>query len=98
MSKKISKLEKAKNQLDIKIDEARSLMVELGTCSYGLFNDLRILQSQIDDIRHVPHEEQIKYQRTKDISQSWYSKMNEIVEDYNSQIKIDNYSPYKATC
>jgi hypothetical protein len=89
MSKKISKLEEAKNQLDIKIDEARSLMIELGTCSYGLFNDLRILQSQIDDIRHVPHEEQLKYQQTKDISQSWYSKMNEIVDDYNSQIKIE---------
>lgn len=92
MSKKISKLEKAQHQLDLKIDEAHSLMIELGTCSYGLYNDLRILQSQIDDIRHVPHEEQLKYQRTKDISQSWYSKMNEIVEDYNSQIKIEKKS------
>ena len=92
LSKKISKLEEAKHQLDIMIDEAHNLMLELGTCSYGLFNDLRILQSQIDDIRHVPHEEHLKYQRTKDISKSWYSKMNEIVDDYNSQIKIEKNS------
>lgn len=89
MGKKISKLEEAKHQLDIKIDEAHNLMLETGTCSYGLFNDLRILQSQIDDIRHVPHKEQLKYQRTKDISRSWYLKINEIVEDYNSQIKLE---------
>ncbi len=92
LSKKISKLEEAKHQLDIMIDKAHNLMLELGTCSYGLFNDLRILQSQIDDIRHVPHEEHLKYQRSKDISRSWYSKMNKIVKDYNSQIKIEKKS------
>lgn len=89
MSKKLSKLEEVKIKLQAKIKEAEDLNTELGFFNYALYNDLKIIQSQVDDIRHVPHDEVLKYKWSKNACDKYYTAIKEVVEKYDNNIKVE---------
>lgn len=92
MSKKISKLEEASNKLSIIINETRNLNEELGFFNYALYNDLRIIQSQMEDIMHVPHEEILKYKWSKNVCERYYTTVKPIIEKYDTKISVEKNS------
>lgn len=89
MGKKLSELEEAKEKLQLKINEAEDLNSELGFFNYALYNDLKIIQSQVDDIRHVPHEDVLKYKWSKNACDRYYTAIKYVVEKYDNQIKVE---------
>lgn len=89
MSKKMTKLEEVKIELQAKIQEAEDLNTELGFFNYALYNDLKIIQSQVDDIRHVPHNEELMYKWSKNACERYYTAVKEVVEKYDNQIKVE---------
>lgn len=82
MSKKLSKLEKTQQRTEEAIKKANKKIAELGIYADDLYTALSSIQTLFDEIRNVPSEDKIKYEKLKKIRSSWKQQAENIMIEY----------------
>ena len=67
MSKKKSRLKLAQEQTELAIKKTNEKISELGTHTSQLYDELNTIQKLFDDIRNVPSEKRLEYEKLKKI-------------------------------
>ena len=88
MSKKKSKLKLAQEQAEKAINETNKKIGELGKTTGKIYEELNSLQQLFDDIRNVPNEKRLEYEKLKKIRLNWKQQAEKIESDYkNAAVK-----------
>lgn len=82
MSKKETKLERARKLAEAALDRTNEKIEELGEHSSSLYDALGLIQGQFDKIRNVPEEKRIEYEKAKKIRLEWKQQAEKIESDY----------------
>ena len=67
MNKKKSRLKLAQEQAESAIKQTNKKIGELSTYTSQLYDELNTIQELFDDIRNVPSEKQLEYEKLKKI-------------------------------
>lgn len=89
MSKKKSKLKLAQVQAELSIKKTNEKIGELGTHTGQLYNELNTLQKLFEDIRNVPSEKRLEYEKLKTIRLNWKQQAEKIESDYKNAAAIN---------
>lgn len=89
MSKKKSKLKLAQEQAELSIKKTNEKIGELGTQTGQLYNALNTLQKLFEDIRNVPSEKRLEYEKLKTIRLNWKQQAEKIESDYKNAAAIN---------
>lgn len=89
MSKKKSKLKLAQEQAELSIKKTNEKIGELGTHTGQLYNALNTLQKLFEDIRNVPNEKRLEYEKLKTIRLNWKQQAEKIESDYKNAAAIN---------
>lgn len=89
MSKKKSKLKLAQEQAELSIKKTNEKIGELGTQTGHLYNALNTLQKLFEDIRNVPSEKRLEYEKLKTIRLNWKQQAEKIESDYKNAAAIN---------
>lgn len=89
MSKKKSKLKLAQEQAELSIKKTNEKIGELGTHTGHLYNALNTLQKLFEDIRNVPSEKRLEYEKLKTIRLNWKQQAEKIESDYKNAAAIN---------
>lgn len=89
MSKKKSKLKLAQEQAELSIKKTNEKIGELGTHTGQLYNVLNTLQKLFEDIRNVPSEKRLEYEKLKTIRLNWKQQAEKIESDYKNAAAIN---------
>ena len=89
MSKKKSKLKLAQEQAELSIKKTNEKIGELGTHTGQLYNALNTLQKLFEDIRNVPSEKRLEYEKLKTIRLNWKQQAEKIESDYKNAAAIN---------
>ncbi|NLI59729.1 MAG: hypothetical protein GX387_14715 [Clostridium sp.] len=84
MSKKKSRLKLAQEQAESAIKKTNEKIYELGTCTSNLYDELTTIQKIFDEIRNVPNEKRLEYEKLKEIRLNWKQQAEKIESDYKS--------------
>lgn len=84
MHKKKSKLELAREKTESAIEKTNKKIGELGTHTSHLYDELNTIQKLFDDIRNVPSEKRLKYEKLKRIRLNWKQQAEKIESDYKN--------------
>lgn len=84
MSKKKSRLKLAQDQAESAIKKTNEKIGELGTHTSQLYNELNTLQKLFEDIRNVPSEKRLEYEKLKKIRLNWKQQAEKIESDYKN--------------
>lgn len=84
MSKKKSRLKLAQEQAEMSIKKANEKINELGTHTGQLYDELNTLQKLFEDIRNVPSEKRLEYEKLKTIRLNWKQQAEKIESDYKN--------------
>lgn len=82
MSKKETKLEKARKLAEEALDRTNERIEELGDHSGHLYESLGVMQDRFDLIRNVPEEKRMEFERAKKIRLEWKRQAEKIESDY----------------
>lgn len=86
MSKKQSKLKLAQQQAEKATQKTNEKIEELGTHTSALYTALNTIQRLFDEIRNVPPEQSLKYEKLKKIRVSWKKQADQIEADYKMAV------------
>jgi len=86
MSKKKSRLKLAQEQTESAIEKTNKKIVELGTCTSPLYDELNTIQEHFDDIRNVPSEKRLEYEKLKKIRLNWKQQAERIEFDCKNAV------------
>lgn len=86
MSKKKSRLKRAQEQAESVIKKTNDKIGELGTHTSRLYNELCTIQKLIDEIRNVPGEKRLEYEKLKTICLNWKKQAEKIESDYKNAV------------
>jgi hypothetical protein len=89
MSKKKSKLKLAQEQAELSIKKTNEKIGELGTHTGQLYNALNALQKLFEDIRNVPSEKRLEYEKLKTIRLNWKQQAEKIESDYKNAAAVN---------
>ena len=89
MSKKKSKLKLAQEQAELSIKKTNERIGELGTHTGQLYNALNALQKLFEDIRNVPSEKRLEYEKLKTIRLNWKQQAEKIESDYKNAAAVN---------
>lgn len=89
MSKKKSKLKLAQEQAELSIKKTNEKIGELGTHTGQLYSALNALQKLFEDIRNVPSEKRLEYEKLKTIRLNWKQQAEKIESDYKNAAAIN---------
>jgi DNA-binding protein H-NS len=78
MSKKKSRLKLAQEQAESAIKKTNEKIGELGTYTGQLYDELNTVQELFDDIRNVPSEKRLEYEKLKKIRLNWKQQAEKI--------------------
>ena len=81
MSKKKSRLKLAQEQAESAIKKTNEKIYELGTCTSNLYDELTTIQKIFDEIRNVPNEKRLEYEKLKEIRLNWKQQAEKIESD-----------------
>lgn len=84
MSKKKSRLKLTKEQAESAIKKTNEKIGELGTYTSQLYNELNTIQELFDNIRNVPSEKRLEYEKLKKIRLNWKQQAEKIESDYKN--------------
>lgn len=84
MTKKKSRLKLAQEQAESAIKKTNEKIGELGTCTSQLYDELNTIQEHFDDIRNVPSEKRLEYEKLKKIRLNWKQQAEKIESDYKN--------------
>ncbi|WP_446787586.1 hypothetical protein [Macellibacteroides fermentans] len=86
MSKKKSRLQLAQDQAELSIKITNERIGELGIYTSQIYDELNTLQKIFDDIRNVPSEKRLEYEKLKTIRLNWKQQAEKIESDYKSAV------------
>lgn len=89
MNKKKSRLKLAQEQAESAIKKTNEKIGELGTYTSQLYDGLNTIQELFDDIRNVPSEKQLEYEKLKKIRLNWKQQAEKIESDYKNAAAIN---------
>ena len=89
MNKKKSRLKLAQEQAESAIKKTNEKIGELGTYTSQLYDELNTIQELFDDIRNVPSEKQLEYEKLKKIRLNWKQQAEKIESDYKNAAAIN---------
>lgn len=89
MSKNKSRLQLAQTQAESAIEKTNRKISELGTHTSGLYDALNSIQKLFDDIRNVPNEKRLEYEKLKEIRLNWKQQAQKIETDYKNAVVKD---------
>lgn len=78
MSKKKSRLKLAQEQAESAIKKTNDKIGELGTHTSQLYDELNTIQKLFDDIRNVPGEKRLEYEKLKKFASTGNSKQKRL--------------------
>lgn len=84
MSKRKSRLKLAQELAESAVAKTNEKIGELGIHTSQLFNVLNIIQDRFDDIRNVPSEKQLAYEKLNTIRLNWKQHAETIELDYKN--------------
>ena len=84
MSKKKSRLKLAQERAASAIDKTNENIYELGTYTSSLYDALTTIQKIFDEIRNVPNEKRLEYEKLKEIRLNWKQQAEKIESDYKN--------------
>ena len=84
MSKKKSRLKLAQEQTESAIKKTNEKISELGTHTSQLYDELNTIQKLFDDIRNVPGDKRLEYEKLKKIRLNWKQQAEKIESDYKN--------------
>lgn len=82
MIKKKSKLKLAQEEAEWSIEKTNEKICELGKHASQLYNAANTLQKLFEDIRNVPSEKLLEYEKLKTICLNWKQQAEKIESDY----------------
>lgn len=89
MTKKISKLKVARDEVELIIEKVNEKISELGNYTGPLSDYLNTINNLFSKIRNMPVEKIYQYEETQKICSNWKEQVKEIEKDYkNTSIKI----------
>lgn len=86
MSKKKSRLKLAQEQAESAIKKTNDKIGELGTLTSQLYDELNTIQKLFDEIRNVPGEKRLEYEKLKKIRLNWKQQADKIESDYKNAV------------
>lgn len=86
MSKKKSRLKLAQEQAESAIKKTNDKIGELGTLTSQLYDELNTIQKLFDEIRNVPGEKRLEYEKLKKIRLNWKQQAEKIESDYKNAV------------
>ena len=86
MSKKKSKLKLAQEEAQIAIDKTNQKISELGEHTCSLYTTLSKIQELFDEIRNVPSDKKLEYEKFKEIRLNWKQQAEKIESNYKAAI------------
>ncbi|MDD4753606.1 MAG: hypothetical protein PHT78_10240 [Desulfitobacteriaceae bacterium] len=86
MSKKKSRLKLAQEQAESAIKKTNDKIGELGTLTSQLYDELTTIQKLFDEIRNVPGEKRLEYEKLKKIRLNWKQQAEKIESDYKNAV------------
>lgn len=87
MAKKASKFQIAQQKVKDTVEKTNQEINKLGEYANELYISLNTIQSSFDQIRNVPKENLLKYERLKGIKVNWQQQCEKIESDYK-KIKV----------
>lgn len=84
MNKKKSRLKLAQEQAESAIKKTNEKINELGAHTSHLYDELNTIQKLFDDIRNVPSEKRLEYEKLKKILLNWMQQAEKIESDYKN--------------
>ena len=82
MGKSKSKLEIARKNAQLAVNETNKKIEELGINTNALYNSLNQIQEIFDKIRNIPNKEKLDYEKIKSIRLNWSKQVEKIEKDY----------------
>lgn len=86
MKKKKSRLKIAQEQAESAIKKTNEKIDELGTHTSLLYEKLNTMQKTFEDIRNVPNEKRLEYEKLKEIRLNWKLQAEKIELDYKNAV------------
>lgn len=86
MSKKKSRLKLAQEQAESAIKKTNDKIGELGTLTSQLYDELNTIQKLFDEIRNVPGDKRLEYEKLKKIRLNWKQQAEKIELDYKNAV------------
>lgn len=88
MPKRKSKLKDIQDQLETLISKTNDKIGELGEQTAIIYDNLSNLQKLFEDIRNIPSEKRLEYERLKSVRLNWKKQAEKIESDYkNATVK-----------
>jgi len=84
MSKKKSRLKLAQEQAELSIKKTNKKIGELGIHTGQIYDELNTVQALFDDIRNVPSEKRLEYEKLKKIRLNWKQQAEKIESDFKN--------------
>ena len=84
MEKKKTKLQIAREQADTAIKRTNGKIDELGVHTGSLYENLTGIQNFFDQIRNVPEDKMLEYEKLKNIRLNWKQQVEKIEADYKN--------------
>ncbi|MGO4936460.1 hypothetical protein ACTQ54_02285 [Fundicoccus sp. Sow4_H7] len=86
MNKKKSRLKLAQEQAESAIKKTNEKIYELGTLTSQLYDEMNTIQKLFDEIRNVPNEKRLEYEKLKEIRLNWKQQAEKIESDYKNAV------------
>lgn len=86
MNKKKSRLKLAQDQAELAIRKTNDKIDELGTHASEIYDELNSIQKLFDNIRNVPSEKRLEYEKLKKIRLNWKQQAEKIESDYKNAV------------
>ena len=82
--KKKTKLQLLQEKTQLAINNTNKKIEELGESTNDLYISLTTIQEHFDNIRNIPSDKMIEYEKVKKISLEWKQQVQKIEEDYKN--------------
>ena len=82
MAKEKTKYELAKEQVESAIQNANNAIESLGSYTSDLYSKLNDIQGLFDQIRGIPSEQKVQYEKTKKVNLAWKQQAESIEKSY----------------
>ncbi|NMA13144.1 MAG: hypothetical protein GX933_08205 [Chloroflexi bacterium] len=88
MKKNKTRLQIAQEQAESAIKKTNEKIEELGTHTSRLYDILNVLQNFFEEIKNIPNEKRLEYEKLKEIRLNWKQQAEKIESDYkNAAVK-----------
>ncbi|MPM18019.1 hypothetical protein SDC9_64420 [bioreactor metagenome] len=91
MSEKKSQLKITQELAEAAVNKTNERIDELGKNTGNLYEALNNIQAQFDEIRNVPSEKLLKYEKLKQFRLNWKQQVEKIEKDYKNTV-VNNLS------